>query len=264
MTLKIVDGEKEIIDEAHDKEPQIIKLSASAMKTYEQCPRKYFFTYIEKAPKKEWDHFDLGNLCHKALEVFHKIYMEEGTNKGSLSKLMKHAFTEARTSLGKKLEDKMIEEAYNLLMGYLKNVSKSGMPLVKGVESAFTFKIREDILIRGFIDRLDVIKDGRFHIVDYKTTKNEYYLEPFQLLIYGLWLRQEFGNIDSYKASYVLLRHNSKYKEYEFNAFDLDKTEKQVISYAEKIGTENTWVPVPSKLCNWCDFKEICPAHTAW
>lgn len=264
MTLKIIDGEKEIVDDDSNKDLKIIKLSASAMKTYDQCPKKYFYTYIEKAPKKEWDHFDLGNLCHKALEIFHKTYMDEGTKKGSLNKLMKHAFSEARNSFEKKFQDKMIEEAYSLLLKYLQSISKSGMPFVKGVERAFTFKVREDILIRGFIDRLDITKDGRFHIVDYKTTKNEYFLEPFQLLVYGLWLRDEFKSVDNFKASYILLRHGSKYKEYEFNAFDLEKTEKQIIAYAEKISSENDWVPVPSKLCNWCDFKDICPAHKAW
>ena len=41
------------------KKLELIKLSASAVKSYESCPRKYFFNYIQKAPKKQWDHFFL-------------------------------------------------------------------------------------------------------------------------------------------------------------------------------------------------------------
>ena len=130
----------------------------------------------------------MGNLCHKALEIFHQKYIYEGTAKGSLSKLMSHSFTEARRSF-KKLNDKILSEAKKLLSDYLKIVSISGMPLVRGVETSFKFHVNENILIRGYLDRVDVMKDGRFHIVDYKTTKNTKYLEPFQLLIYGVWLK---------------------------------------------------------------------------
>jgi len=254
-----------ILEEKLDiEEPkiQIIKLSASSMKTYEQCPLRYRYTYIDKLPRKEFDHFDLGNLCHKTLENFHEVCMNDNPKKASYGKIMKTAFTNARKEFeDKKLSDIMKNEAYDLILTYLKTINKSGMPDVKGVEKDFSFNIRDDILIRGFIDRLDIMEDGRYHIVDYKTTKREEYLDSFQLLIYGLWLKKEFGNINSFKGSYVLLRHGSKYKEYEFNTHDLDMAEKKVIAYAEKIKNENTWTPIPTRLCNWCDFVKICPTQ---
>lgn len=259
MTLKIVDNKE---TEAHNIE--LIKLSASSMKTYDQCPRKYYFSYIERLPQQEHDHFDLGNLCHRALEIFHETYIEEGLKKGSLNKLMSFAFSNAKKEEEfKEIKANIADEAKQLLLDYLKNVIENSMPLVKGVEIPFNFKINDNILIRGFIDRLDILKDGTFRIIDYKTTKNVKYLEPFQLLIYGLWLKEEYKDLDKFKASYILLRHGSKMKDYEFNLEDLKKVEKEIISYANKIKTENQWVPVPSGLCNYCDFKAVCPAH-AW
>lgn len=243
---------------------EIIKLSASAVKTYEQCPRKYYYNYIEKAPRKQWPHFDLGHLCHKTLEIFHEIYLKEGTEKmRSLPKLMGHSFKIARKEYSH-MSDDLVAEAKVLLADYLEKVKREGMPLVKGIETAFDFYLRDDIRIRGFLDRLDVEKDGRFHIVDYKTTKNEKYLDEFQLLVYGLWLYENDPNIDSFKASYILLRHGCKHKEYEFNAADVIRVKKELINYADRIKNENAWMPIPSMLCNWCDFKEICPAQKAW
>lgn len=260
-------GLKVIGEEQEDKEPaklEIIKLSASAVKTYDQCPRKYYYTYIDKQPKKQWAHFDLGNLCHKALEVFHEIYVQEGLAKRrSLAKLMGHSFKVARRDFPN-MDNDLVAEAKELLMGYLNRVKKDGMPFVKGVETAFDFYIREDIRVRGFLDRLDIEKDGRFHIVDYKTTKNPKYLDEFQLLVYGLWLKENNPEVDSFKGSYLLLRHDSKLKEYEFNASDIDRVQKDLISYAERIRNEDEWTPVPTMLCNWCDFKEVCPAQKAW
>lgn len=246
-----------------NKKPELIKLSASAVKTYEQCPKKYFYTYIEKVKRKEWDHFDLGNLCHKALEIFHKVYMEEGTNKGSLAKLMGRSFKLAREEYSH-VDDIMLAEAKELCAGYLQRMKTDGMPLVKGVETSFNFNINENIKVRGFIDRVDYMKDGRFHIVDYKTTKSVKYLDEFQLLVYGLWLKDKYPDVESFKGSYVLLRHGSKMKEYEFNSKDIERVEKQLIGYADKIRTENTWTPIPTVLCNWCDFKDICPTQKTW
>lgn len=245
---------------------EILKLSASSMKTYDQCPKKYFYNYIAKEPRKEWAHFDLGNLCHKALEIFHQIYIKEGTNNKTLSKLMGHSFTEARKEF-RNVSGNILVEAKELIQNYLKNVSREGMPLVKGVETSFKFNMEEDIVLRGFLDRVDILKDGRFHIVDYKTTKNVKYLEPFQLLIYGLWLKTQYPHIENFKASYLLLRHGSKLKSYDFNSEDIEKCRKKIIKYAESISTsinEDVWSPIPGPLCNWCDFQKICPTQQGW
>lgn len=248
--------------EDRNDRPLLVKLSASAVKSYKQCPRKYYFNYIERAPKKQWAHFDLGNLCHNTLELFHETYIKEGTKKKTLAKIMEVSFKEARKKFPK-MNDDALTEAKDMLTDYLKAIKKSKMPDVKGVETSFSFNITDDVLIRGFLDRVDLMKDGRLHILDYKTTKNAQYLDEFQLLVYGLWLRREYPDIKEFKGSYVLLRHGSKLKSYDFNMEDVDRTEKQLIAYAETIRNEDTWMPVPHRLCDWCDFKGICPAQTA-
>lgn len=270
IKMEILDNQKENQQEEkaneEDLEPKVelLKLSASSMKTFDQCPRKYYYNYIERVPRKQWDHFDLGNLCHKVLEIFHEIYMEEGTRrKKSLSKLMGHSFAEGRKEFAHVSND-LVAEAKSLVTDYLEVISQTGMPLVKGVETSFNFNLREDILLRGFLDRVDITKEGKFHIVDYKTTKNEKYLEPFQLLIYGLWLRDEYPEVEEFEASYVLLRHKAKLKSYKFNRHDIEQAEKKVITFADKIRASDAadnWVPVPTPLCNWCDFQSICPTQ---
>lgn len=246
-----------------NKSPQLIKISASAVKTYEQCPRKYYYNYIKKIPTKQWEHFDLGNLCHKTLEIFHEIYMKDGTSKKSLNSIMSHAFATARKEFPR-MRKPLVAEAKELITTYLLSMKQNGMPNVKGVEKFFSFNLTKNILIRGYLDRLDISKDGKFHIIDYKTTKNVKYLDDFQLLIYGLWLQREYPETDSFKGSYVLLRHGSKLKSYDFNKEDIERVRKELISYADTIRKEDEWTPIPTILCNWCDFKSICPAQQAW
>ena len=57
------------------EEPKRIKLSVSSIKTYEDCPKKYWYGYIEKPPieKKPWVHLEFGSCLHLALEKFHQF-----------------------------------------------------------------------------------------------------------------------------------------------------------------------------------------------
>lgn len=263
IKMKIKEDEEQLIVEPKVK---ILKLSASSMKTYDQCPKKYFYNYIAKEPRKKWAHFDLGNLCHRTLEIFHQIYIKEGTGKRTLSKIMAHSFKEARKEFPN-MSNELVAEAKQLVGQYLSSLTVGNMPHVKGVETEFRFNIAEDILIRGFLDRLDILNSGMFHILDYKTTKNTRYLDEFQLLLYGLWLKHEYPDVNEFKASYVLLRHKSKLKSYIFNTEDIDKVRKKVVDYANKINNsikEDIWTPIPTKLCSYCDFKEICPTQQGW
>jgi RecB family exonuclease len=199
-------------------------------------------------------------MCHKALEVFHQSYLDKPVPKSEFGRIMGEAFEVARKEFNatKQVED----EAFLLLKDYLAALNKSPMPQVQSVEAPFEFNLDDTTIIRGFIDRIDEVKGG-LRIVDYKTTRNTKYLEPFQLNVYGLWLRKEHPEITSFDASYVLLRHKSKTKDYTFNVKDLDRIHKQLINYATSIKEEVVWDTNPSPLCKYCDFYELCPAQNS-
>lgn len=234
---------------------RLIKLSASSVKTYTQCPRKYRYTYIDRIQRKEWEHLDLGNFCHKTLEIFHREYKDNKDGVKSLNSLMTNSFNTARKDF--ELTEEVLRDAQSLLREYLAKVSKAKMPNVQGIEIPFEFELDKDLIIRGFIDRLDLVKD-RYKIVDYKTTKNTKYLEPFQLNIYGLWLIKEHPEVKTFDGSYILLRHKSTTKDYTINMADLNKTKRDLIGYADRINQEQDWKTAPSILCRWCDFNDIC------
>lgn len=244
-----------------DSKIQLLKLSASSVKTYESCPLKYYWTYIDKKPKKQWDHFTLGNFCHKILENFHSDLIE---NPGLDKKLlMKKYFEEAMVVF--KMKQPALVEAKEMLVNYLKYFNENPSNVLS-VEKSFNFNINENILIRGFIDRLDIDDNGMYHIIDYKTSKDGRYMTPFQLKVYGIWLRKEYG-VENYKGSYIMLRNSSQPISYSFTSKDIDECEQEIINYAEKIKESTTiqnWQPLPTFLCKFCDFYDICPAQKSW
>lgn len=232
----------------------LIKLSASSAKTYEQCPAKYAYTYIHKLPKKHWPHLILGTFCHAVLEQFHKEWI---LNKNlELSPLMGISFAEQRNNY-KSMSPDQLEEAKEMLQEYLFSMEKNGMPNTLFVEESFQFTVGK-YLLRGFMDRLDVDRDGIFHILDYKTSKSEKWLDDFQLLVYGMALKEKYPNLERFRGSYILLRKNSKLITTEFTLQDISKCERKILDFGQRIEEEQKWEKRPSQLCNWCDFYDPC------
>lgn len=255
--------EMKIKKDKKPKNPNLIKISASSTKTYSQCQLRYRYQYLDHAERKEFDHFTLGNICHKALEIFHKEYK----NGDNLPQLMTQSFKKVRKMKGyKNTKKELLLEAKSLLDDYLVAVS-TDMPNVKSVEKSFSIKLNKDLTVRGFLDRVDILESGRFHIADYKTTKNTKYLDTFQLLTYGLWLMEEYPKVDIFDASYILLRHQSKLQTYTFNKKDIEGCRKKLIEYGDNIRNSiknNQWPANPNVLCQWCDFREICSVYKEW
>ncbi len=120
------------------------------------------------------------------------------------------------------------------------------------------------LLLRGFVDRLDVAPDGALRVVDYKSGK-----APaagweakalFQMKFYALVLWRTRGVVPTmlqlvYLGSGELVR-------YAPDEQDLLATERKVeaIWTAIVLATETgDWRPRRSRLCDWCAHRSICP-----
>jgi len=239
----------------------ILTLSPSRINTYQKCPRKYYYTYIAKLPRKDWDHFKLGTFVHGALEFFHSEYKKDD-NLLNLKHIMKESFRRQRAEMGKKnilLPEKILLEARDLLAEYLNRMETNGIGAeILSLEQNFNIQLDDKYNIQGIVDRIDKDPDDLMHIKDYKTTKNAKYMEPFQLQAYGIYLTEKYPDIDRFRGSYVMLRHGGKLISYDFNSEDIRKGRQIVIDYASKIMQEERWMTKQSPLCDWCDFKYLC------
>jgi len=126
--------------------------------------------------------------------------------------------------------------------------------------------LTENIYLHGYVDRLDVAPTGEVRIIDYKTGKSP---KPgwedkalFQLRVYALLYWKEHKVIPRllqliYLGDSNMIRNSPTEQE-------LIATEKSLMKIAESINDaieSDTWLPRKSKLCDWCSFKSICPAH---
>jgi RecB family exonuclease len=243
------------------REGSVVCLSASKVKTYSQCPRKYYYSYIEKLPKKKWDHFDLGTLCHGALENFHRKYHNDN-QEFDLQELMTESFKKAYDKMrseGTEVSADIVKQAKTLLNNYLRKIkiNKIGSDIIQ-VENEFELPLNEKYNVQGIVDRIDLDRDGIYHIKDYKTNKSDAYMESDQLIIYGIYLLNKKPEIEKFRGSYIMLKLDGSLVKYEFTREDVKKITRKLIEYADCINEEERWIEGPSTLCSYCDFNEKC------
>ena len=247
----------------------MLKLSVSSMGTYDKCPKKYHYRYIEKpdVEKAKWSFTEFGSCAHMALELFHKTLMKKDIPDSKYSGLMKWAFKKSVESFelesltqptwtpdGEKMGLVFLKE---ILQDYLNLIREDGLPNVIGVEVPYSYKV-DGVLVRGFIDRLDRIADGEYRVVDYKTSKSVKYLDDFQLLVYAEAIKRKYEDAKIVHGSYMLLKHKCTTKDWTFSLHDHSNVLKKIKKSASLISLDDRWVKKPSVLCNWCDYRKIC------
>jgi len=120
------------------------------------------------------------------------------------------------------------------------------------------------LLLRGFVDRIDVAPSGDIRVVDYKTgrapAEGFEAKALFQMKFYALVIWRTRGVIPRvlqlvYLGSGELLRYSPDEQ-------DLLATERKVEALWKAIVTAREtgdWRPRKSPLCGWCAHRSLCP-----
>lgn len=246
--------------------PNKLQLSVSSIETFQSCPAKWYYRYIEKLPSPKNYYSTAGSFIHKILEVFtiKFKYTQNLRKAGSLA--FKSACTDPE--LQQYLTPEIKEEGKSWLKFLVKRFESnpSLIPPVISVETPFSFKIEEptvQITVRGIIDRIDQLDNNTIKIVDYKTSKDPNSLNNFQLATYKLALKKKYPNA-TIKTSYELIRHEFQTKEVEItpetevNALNtFIQNAKQILALKNSKPNE-PWEAKTSKLCDYCPYKVRC------
>ncbi|MFC7530780.1 RecB family exonuclease [Actinoplanes sp. GCM10030250] len=153
--------------------------------------------------------------------------------------------------------------AGNLLTGYFAVEDPQRLQPAER-ETLISTLIGDELLLRGYIDRLDVSPAGDMRVVDYKTggAPREAFegRALFQLKFYALVLWRTRGIVP--RVLRLLYLKDAEVCDYSPEAAELERFERTLIALSdaiERAKRDRDFRPKPSRLCGWCSHQALCP-----
>ena len=241
--------------------------SHSRISTFEQCRYKYKLQYIDRVKVDVPTTVEafMGKRVHETLE---KLYSDlKFCKENSLPDLLKFLQEEWKKNWHDNVvivRKGMTPENYLLMaIKFVSDYYETYEPFTEkviAIEKKISIDLGEGYKLIGYIDRLDFGDDYEIH--DYKTNGNltaqEYLDKDRQLALYALAIKNEFPDAKDVKLVWHFLAFNKEMYSSRTDQ-ELEDLKKSVIDLIKEIESCKKFEPKESALCNWCDYKEICP-----
>ncbi len=246
--------------------------SHSKLSTFEQCPLKYKFRYIDKI-KPEIKQTIEGFLGNKVHDVLEWIYIEAA--KGRVIELDEiiQKYAEAwHKDLNEEIKVVKVEfsteDYFNKGVQFLVNYFLRNNPFrdnTLATEKKIVLDLDEqgEFKLQGYIDRLVHNKEENiFEIHDYKTSSSMKTQEELdkdrQLALYSMGIKKLFPEVKDIHLIWHFLAFDKKMVSKRSDE-QLEELRKEIIELIKKIRTTKEFPPIPGVLCRWCEFQGHCP-----
>lgn len=283
---------QELLDKVRpitDADKNLPVFSYSKMEVFKNCPMQYKFKYIDKKYSQDTSiALELGSLCHAVLERKGKMIVEnkevdyDQLNDWLLNGINETGEKAKEVLLGvNQLKKKYFEvwhkkdnasgatydEKIKLFDKVLHEEMEDDEWQPTYFEIPFEFVWDNRIIIKGFIDRIDV-KNGEYKTVDYKTSKKIYeqskLATSLQFGVYALAILNKFGVLPIESEYRFILIDDSQYALTKGWEKRLIKALNKVFDSVDICSEKNSFIPKPTPLCHWCSFCQTNPEATTY
>jgi putative RecB family exonuclease len=247
--------------------------SHSKLGTFEQCPLKYKFRYIDKIiPEIEKSiEAHLGDIIHLTLE-----WLYRQVNLGKIPPLdeviiyyIKNWEEKYKPEIliikeGLTTKDYLNQGVQFLIDYYNTNKPFDDNTLEVEKEIVMNLDKEEGFKIWGFIDRIvHNIESGEYEIHDYKTNSTapskDHVEKDRQLALYSIAIKEIYGRDKDVLLVWHYLAHNKRITSKRTND-QLEELKRETIELIRKIEDTKIFPHNKSALCPWCRYKNFCPA----
>lgn len=247
-------------------------LSPSRAGDFKTCPLMYRFRTIDRLPEAPSPDAVRGTVVHKVLEDLFDLPAPERTAdraEAMIETAWEYVLDDderAATLFGTDQtaeQDAWLASCRTVLRKYFDLEDPTALEPAERelyVETLLDSKL----LLRGFVDRIDVAPSGAIRVVDYKSGRSPgegfEARALFQMRFYALVIWKTRGVIPAMLK--LIYLGNGEMVSYAPDEQDLRATERQLealwaaIALAAETGD---WRPRRSTLCSWCSFQEFCP-----
>jgi putative RecB family exonuclease len=269
---------------AADTAPRRPSLSPSRAADFKTCPLLYRFRTIDRLPERKTKAAVRGTLVHAVLEKLYDL-PPAGRTVEAAQTLLEPAWAELREEPG--IAELFAAASEGVEAGAGSTPEKDGLEawlasageLVEtyfrledptriqpdGREELVEVTLPDGLLLRGYVDRLDVAPSGALRVVDYKTgavPREAFEAKAlFQMKFYALVLWRTRGVVAAQlKLLYLKDGDALTYAPDEAELLRFERTLQAIWAAIERAVASGDFRPNKSRLCSWCDHQALCPA----
>jgi putative RecB family exonuclease len=271
---------------AADTAPRRPSLSPSRAADFKTCPLLYRFRTIDRLPERKSRAAVRGTLVHSVLERLYDLPAAERTVEAARALIapawaelreepgMAELFAEpdgegaapAAEGSGEDGEDldAWLASAGTLVETYFSLEDPTRIQ-PHGREELVEVTLPDGLLLRGYVDRLDVAPTGALRVVDYKTggvPREAFEAKAlFQMKFYALVLWRTRGVVAAQlKLLYLKDGDALTYSPDEAELLRFERTLQAIWAAIERAVATGDFRPNRSRLCGWCDHQAVCPS----
>ncbi|EHR61778.1 RecB family exonuclease [Saccharomonospora cyanea NA-134] len=250
-------------------------LSPSRASDFKQCPLLYRFRAVDRLPETPTKAQVRGTLVHSVLERLFALPRAERTA-GTARELLRPTWSQLSEESPEWRElftdpesaDELSEwfgSAEKLLDSYFAMEDPRTLD-PEACELHVETELSSGVLLRGYIDRLDVAPTGEIRVVDYKTGAAPREIGEakamFQMKFYAVVLWRLRGVVPrQLKLLYLSDGQALAYTPDEAELARFERTLEAIWQAILRAGRTGDFRPSPSRLCGWCSHKDLCPSY---
>lgn len=248
-------------------------LSPSRAGDFKQCPLLYRFRAIDRLPERPSRAQIRGTLVHAVLERLFDLPAAQRVPEAARElvapawaqlceedpELAAALFGDAGPDLGS-----WLESAGTLLDAYFRLEDPRRLE-PEARELLVETELGSGLLLRGYLDRLDVAPGGELRVVDYKTGAAPRQVAEaralFQMKFYALALLHLRGVVPTQlRLIYLADGECLTYEPDEEELRRFERTLEAIWTAVLTAGETGDFRASPSRMCDWCSHKALCPA----
>lgn len=249
-------------------------LSPSRAGDFKQCPLLYRFRAIDRLPEPPGRAQVRGTLVHAVLERLFDLpaaHRVPSAARALVAPAWAHLCEEAPELLEALFTGPddpelpaWLESAGALLeMYFLLEDPRRLEPEAR--ELLVEAELESGLLLRGYVDRIDVAPSGEIRIVDYKTGAAPKEVSEvralFQMKFYALALLHLRGVVPrQLRLMYLADGESLTYTPDEAELRRFERTLDAMWRAIRAAGATGDFRPNPGRMCDWCSHKAFCPA----
>ncbi|WP_026425528.1 RecB family exonuclease [Actinokineospora inagensis] len=245
-------------------------LSPSRAGDFKQCPLLYRFRAVDRLPETPTKAQVRGTVVHAVLERLYGLPAAERVP-DTAHALLGPTWTELleqQPVLGEIFAEgedpaEWLASASRLIDGYFALEDPRRLQ-PDACELLVETELPSGVLLRGYIDRLDVAPTGEIRVVDYKTGAAPREIGEakalFQMKFYALAVWRLRGEVPrQLRLMYLADQQSLAYTPDEAELARFERTLDAIWDAILRAGRTGDFRPNRSRLCDWCSHQSRCP-----